>query len=325
MKKDRGKLSTALGIIMLYVLVEAFFSCMPGNPSEEGMGAGCSASSGDNPAPPPMTKIFGILKPVSAGNPQDRPEANASTEAASLTEYKLYCVTITEPVAEGSDVSDASGNVIVILSATSPAFGCNIQDANGKGVASLFFSDNSGHKGQTISGSGDIDLGTINFSTMNGVAQATIPSNAAIVTATPPGVPCPKGAWVGAGWFTSECNPGQDVIITTFVTKTASGNYVISYSMENVWIDQAETICGTTNLSNIPATYSGGVLTANFGADPDCPSRNSSFNMSMDASCQTATATATMTSCVDCSFGNGGCSGCGGSETCTPSFTATRQ
>ena len=115
------------------------------------------------------------------------PELAAAAESAPLAGYKLYCVTVTAPVVEGTGVADASGNVTVVLEISRATFACSVLDPEGNRVACITFSDASGaNHGQIISGIGDINLGNITVSLDPGVAEATVPSNVTIAAITTP-------------------------------------------------------------------------------------------------------------------------------------------
>jgi len=308
MKKNR--LFVVLALFIMFISIKAFFSCTPGNPSEEGA-----------TPPPGETRVTGVLTVGAGGAPHLQNEPVSRLANAPLAGYRLYCVTLTEPAVDGSEVSDGSGNVSLVLKTKNPTFGCNIQDASGNGVASLFF--NSGaNKAQAITGSGgDINLGIIAVNKADGVANANLPSNAVLVTTTPPGAPCPVGTWVGTEG-PSNCCSGQDVTVIAWVAKTASGQYIMTFTSANVCWPHME--CGTFSQSNIPVTYCSGQLESSVYFDLSCPSKSLDISLTIDENCRTATETISTTGCFECTTG-GGCSGCG-DVTCTkPSFTATRQ
>lgn len=305
--KKSGKLAAVLALLIMFISIKAFFSCIPGNPSEEEY----------------KTNISGTLSLSAGGAPVLENEPVSRPANAPLVGYKLYCLTLTEPVKEGSGVSDASGNVTVVLKVKNPTFGCNIQDAAGKGIASLFFSDSSGNKGQTVTGSGDINLGMVVVSESEGLAQATLPSNATVVTSTPPGVPCPVGTWL-AGPFPSDCGGGKTTTESLWVSKTASGQYLTSISLDNIY-RYSNSTCVTLGQSNVPVSYSGGVLSADFHLIPECPETFLNLSLTIDQACTTATVDSNYHGCVDCLGAGGSCRGCGGTVTCTRSYTITRQ
>ena len=188
--KKRSKLSPALAVFLIFVFAKLFVSCLPGNPSEEGV---------------KETRITGVLSLSAGGAPYLENEPASSRAAAPLVGYKLHCWTTTGPQIDGIGVSDSSGAVTVILKAKNPTFSCNIWDSTDKVVATLLFSDHTGNSGQKISASGDVPLGTITVSTAGGTATALIPSNATIVTGG--GVPCESIPRTGLSSvpFSSDC------------------------------------------------------------------------------------------------------------------------
>jgi len=166
------KLGQALSIVVLLFAVNFFSNCTGGNPSEEGY-------SGE-------TRISGTLS-GGAGEVL-RSESNASSAAhAPLANHKLYCVTVQEPIVEGSGVADASGNVTVVLSIKSGKIACSVLDPQGNRIAKLIFSDAAGtNQSQAISGGGDINLSIITVNPATGEAHAKIPDKVTIVAVTLP-------------------------------------------------------------------------------------------------------------------------------------------
>jgi hypothetical protein len=249
--------------------------------------------------------------------------------ATPLSGYQLYCVTFANPPAAGTGIADASGNVAVTFSATSTPFGCFILDSSNKGVATLFFTNTTnGQKGQTVSCSGDTNLGTIMVDTADGVALATLPSNGTIVSTTPTGTPCPIGTWTGLAG-PSPCSSG-DISIILLIAQKPSGEYIVSFSVSPIWIDTTAPICSPdvcgTYSDNASATYSGGTSKLSFNGDPGdpcCSQKVYNVTATFDASCKTMNINLSTVGCSSCS-GSGGCSGCG-TTTCSETFTVTRQ
>ncbi len=253
----------------------------------------------------------------------DQNDTVASTQSAlqgPLANYQLYCVTFGATPVAGSATADANGNVSLTLAALNVAFGCFILDPSGKSVASLVFTSGSTNT-QTASFSQNASLGTITVDGNSGLAQATLPSSGTAVTTTPAGVSCPVGTWtfqlVG---FTSTCGQANGKV---WLAKTPNGQYVASYTVGP--LPQNQGVCGSQAQSNLPATYTNGVLsfvatdTGGSGCDQ---SRIISFTP--NAACGSATGTATRSTCQSCGSG-GNCMGGCGSTTCAVNIAATRQ
>ena len=228
-------------------------------------------NSGGVPSATPLT-ISGVLQQgsvvISATNysegklqTADIPLSSSNLSplsATPLSGYQLYCVTFANPPAAGTGTVDASGNVAVTFSATSTPFGCFILDPSNNGVATLFFTNTTnGQKGQTVSFSGDTNLGTITVDTTSGVALATLPSNGSLVTTTPSGLPCPVGEWKSdMATFPNGCAGYLELR----ASQSPDGSFLASLS--NVGGDQPynSDACGTGSWSNVPVTYSNNTI-----------------------------------------------------------------
>ncbi len=101
--------------------------------------------------------------------------AQTATPTTPLSGYLLYCVTFAQPpTAASSSASDSKGNVTLTLPKNAPS-GCFINDSSGNSVATLIF--NSGTQfTQTVSFSGNADLGEITIDPANGLASVQLPS-----------------------------------------------------------------------------------------------------------------------------------------------------
>jgi len=294
-------------------------------------------NSGGVPSATPLT-ISGVLQQgsvvISATNysegklqTADIPLSSSNLSplsATPLSGYQLYCVTFANPPAAGTGTVDASGNVAVTFSATNTPFGCFILDPSNNGVATLLFTNTTnGQKGQTVSFSGDTNLGTITVDTTSGVALATLPSNGTIVSTTPTGTPCPIGTWIDeiSGPLSSVC-PSANGIIILLIAQKPSGEYIVNFAAGPVSLSSNPgPDCGIY-YNTKPATYSGGTLKFSASADPACPTTKiAAITATPDASCKTMAVQTTVSGCSDCSD----CS-CGGTATCAkPTFTLTRQ
>ena len=253
--------------------------------------------------------------------------ANASLLDASLsglsltplTGYQLYCITFSNPPAASSGAADASGNVAVTINATSTPFGCFVLDSSGKGVATLIFTNTTnGQNSQTAVFSSNANLGTITVDLTDGLALAELPSGGSLVTTTPSGMPCPVGTWTMG--VSSTCTTEH---VDFWIAQSSSGHYVLSYTHYG---------CnGTDSLSDLPMTYSGGVVTVTFnpsaGAGSNvgqyCSGESATMTFTPDSSCATMSGSFVVSGVSQCGTSFGGC----GSMTCpaVTGLTATKQ
>jgi hypothetical protein len=251
--------------------------------------------------------------------------AVVSTQSAlqgPLAGYQLSCVTFGNPPVAGVATADSSGNFSLTLAALNIPFGCFILDSSGASVASLVFTSGSTNS-QTASFSQGGSLGTIIVDNNSGLAQASLPSSGTAVTATPSGTACPVGTWAFqvVGGFTSPCGTPTGII---WLAQMPNGQYVASYTVGPV--SQSQGVCGSQTQSNLPATYTNGVLrfvgTDNGGTSSCDQTRTFSFTPSAD--CSSATGSGMRTTCSTCGAG-GSCNGGCGTQSCAVAFTATRR
>ncbi|MCL5878913.1 MAG: hypothetical protein M1428_03840 [Deltaproteobacteria bacterium] len=319
-----------IGLLALSgVMVVGWINC--NNKSSSNSNGG---GSGNNGTTPQTLTISGVLEQgtvnilaanYAGGNLKtaNAPHLNASLSGLTLTPltgYQLYCVTFSNPPAAGTGIADASGNVAVIFSATSTPFGCFVLDSRGNSVATVIFSSTT--YGQTASFSGDANLGVIMVDLSNGVAQAVLPSNGTLVTTTPSGLPCPVGTWV-SDMGPSPCAIGQDITSNGWIVQTPSGQYTVTFTEGPVFTNDGN--CGTMSQSNIPATYSGGIVRISLNGDPNCTSKIDNFNITFNSSCTAGTITGSSVGCENCCgcTGDNSCSALYGDCSCSAGSTSS--
>ncbi len=256
----------------------------------------------------------GVISPLGL-NSFLGPQAGAAI--TPLSGYQLYCVTFTDPPVAGKGTADSTGAVSVTLSVGSASLGCFILDPAGKGVATVIFTDAPvTQSGQTVSVTGSVDLGTILVSLDSGVAEAVLPSGVAL-SATPAGTPCPVGTWT-MGIPNTTCTTDH---ADFWIAQTTPGQYVFSYTHYG---------CnGTDSQSNLPMTYSGGVVTAAFNPSVGsssgsyCPGELMTITFTPDGTCSTMSGSWVVSGVTQCGTNFGGC----GYTTCpaVPGLSATKK
>lgn len=234
-----------------------------------------------------------------------------------LAGYQLYCVTFATPPGAASGTADESGAVSLEIDAAGVPFGCFVLDADGEGVAALLFSSGT-EQGQTITLTGDADLGTITVDLGNGVAMTEI-GNAGTLTGSDD-LPCPLGAWV-------IDVPREDCIgmasVTTWIVKTETGDYRVSFTIGPIRLPGTEGVCGYRSEADLPATWDDGTLTFSILNDPNCAVVLDTLVMTPNAACTEIAIESTVGPCAACN--EGGC-GCGEGELlCKKNFTAFRE
>ena len=185
--------------------------------------------------------------------------AQTATPTTPLSGYLLYCVTFAQPpTASSSGASDSKGNVTLRLPKNTP-FGCFINDSSGNSFATLIF--NSGTLvTQTVSFSGNADLGEITVDPANGLASVQLPaqgspvvgisitgsSNTYGVGILPLGIAIDSS---GNAWVTNSSSNS----VTKFSSK--SGAIIGTYPVDGndphgIAIDASGNIWVTTNKDN---------------------------------------------------------------------------
>lgn len=176
--------------------------------------------------------------------------AQTATPTTPLSGYLLYCVTFAQPpTAASSTASDSKGNVTLTLPKNTP-LGCFINDSSGNSVATLIF--NSGTQvTQTVSFSGNADLGEITIDPANGLASVQLPaqgspvvgisvtgsSNTYGVGIRPLGIAIDSSgnAWVANGSNTvTKFSPSGAILVTSTVEGDAHVPAIDASG--NVWV-----------------------------------------------------------------------------------------
>jgi hypothetical protein len=176
------------------------------------------------------------------------PLSPAPAQGDPLVGYQLYCVTFATPPTAASGTADAAGQVTLGIDALGVAFGCFILDADGESVATLIFTSGE-HRGQTITLTGDTELGSILVDLDNGVAQTDVTSTGTITGSG--GLPCPLGTWV-----TPKSQPqcGDNGTVTFWFVQDASGEYRVSFTIGPGPLPHTGGVCGYHSEAGIPAS-----------------------------------------------------------------------
>ncbi|MBL6976007.1 MAG: hypothetical protein ISR64_09775 [Deltaproteobacteria bacterium] len=241
-----------------------------------------------------------------------------TAEGDPLVGYQLYCVTFATPPTAASGTADATGQVTLDLDALGVAFGCFVLDADGNGVATLIFTSGA-QQGQTITLTGDTDLGSITVDLNNGVAQTVVTSTGTLTGSS--GLPCPLGAWV-IDVPRDDCDLMAKA--TTWFVRTDTGDLKVSFTLGPVQLAGTGGLCGNVSQVDIPVTEDGDTLTFSFPDNPvGCPSRMRTLVANPNADCTEIAITSSVGPCMACADGQCGCEE--GTETCTGNFTATRE
>ncbi|HVO21931.1 MAG TPA: hypothetical protein VMU15_21975 [Anaeromyxobacter sp.] len=288
-----------------------------------------TACGGGSSAPAKTVGNVTITGTLAGGSVQSALVPAARPRVISVANDQLYCVTFSSPPASGTATADSSGNVSLTLAALDVPFGCFILDSGGSGVATLFFSSSSA-SGETVTLSGDADLGTITVDPLTGLASATLPQSGALAT-TPSSAACPVGTWsVTIGQYTcdSSCTNGCEVgstqtgTSTVWIAQSGPGQYTASFTHIG---------CNSGSHSDVPGTFASGTFVlgpfAEQEVDQDVTCTHSvTASVTTNSTCtSTTTATSTWTNCGTCGSGDNVCSGCG-TQTCTGSIESmTRQ
>jgi hypothetical protein len=206
--------------------------------------------------------------------------------------------------------------VTLTLDAIGVAFGCFVLDEAGEAVATLIFTSGE-DRGQTIMLTGDTDLGSITVDLDNGVAQTDITLTGTLTDSED--LACPLGTWVTTV-PREECT--GTAAVTVWIAQTEAGQYTISYTIGPIQLSGTGE-CGYHSEAGIPATEIDGALTFAFLNDPACELIFRDIVATPDMGCNELTLDSSIEGCVSCAAGMCGCGG--GSETCTQSFTATRE
>ncbi|HUT99990.1 MAG TPA: hypothetical protein VM425_00975 [Myxococcota bacterium] len=252
-----------------------------------------------------------------AGAQTPLPPSPVRAPGELLVGYQLYCVTFADPPSAATGTSDDAGQVSFAIGAAGVAMGCFVLDATGAGVAALIFTTGLEH-GQTITLTGDTDLGSITVDLDNGVAMTDVIQMGALTGSD--GFTCPLGSWE-ATISRQDCT---GTATTRFwIVQNPEGEYLLNFTLEPVQLAGSGGQCGIVAHADIPVTESAGSFTLTFPGDPSCPAKTLTVTLTPNQGCTELAATSFFSGCSAC---NGQECECGGDLDCplNPS-TATRK
>ncbi len=230
-----------------------------------------------------------------------------------LVGYQLYCVTFGTPPVATSGTADAAGQVALSIEAVGVPFGCFILDAEGKGVATLIFTSGV-QRGQTVTLTGDADLGSIMVDLDNGVAQTVLAPQGSLTGSD--GLACPLGEWTFTVPSPGECG---DAKVVCWFARLASGEYTLSFTVGPQHISQ--NTCGYMSRTDLPVTENGDTFSFGFEGNAGTSAGPMTFVVTPDEGCAKLALDETLTGCKSC---DGDCE-MGGDLTCHKQYTATRR
>jgi hypothetical protein len=248
------------------------------------------------------------------------PAAKASALQAGdpLAGYRLYCVTFAVPPLAAAATADADGKVALELDAAGVPFGCFVLDTAGDGVATLMFTKGA-EEGQTLTLSGDADLGGITVDLDHQVAHADVASTGALTASG--GLPCPLGTWV-VTVPRGDCT--GTATATIWFVRTETGALRASFTLGPVQLSGTDGLCGDVSQADLAVTEGDLSLTFAFPHDPvGCPSRMDTVVLTPNADCTQMAAVSSFGPCLACGDGQCGCQE--GTLDCTLDFTVSRQ
>ncbi|MBI5479223.1 MAG: hypothetical protein HY906_10220 [Deltaproteobacteria bacterium] len=272
------------------------------NPGDGGTGASLTLTG---------TLVAGTQTPYPTSS---LPPAPPPAPGDPLVGYQLYCVTFADPPTAATGTADAAGLVTIELAAIGVAFGCFVLDDQDAAVASLVFMSGL-ERGQTITLTGDTDLGTVTVDLGGGIALSAVPAGGDLTGGGD--VACPLGEWTATGPPKDGC-PG-DLKSTFWVAQTTDGQYLMSFRVGPMRIGGGPD-CTDRMETDVPVTVNDGVLTFTIPGDPTCPSKTIVATMTPNADCTELAAEMHYGNCASCD--QGGCQ-CDGTLDCPmPSITA---
>lgn len=234
-----------------------------------------------------------------------------------LAGYQLYCVTFADPPTAGAGTAGATGLVTLELAAVGVAFGCFVLDDQGAPAASLVFMDGL-ERGQTITLTGDTDLGTVTVDLGGGVALSALPTGGDLTGGDE--APCPLGEWTSTSPPKDGC-PG-DLVTTFWIAQRTDGQYLMSFRIGPMRVGGAAE-CTDRVETDVPVTVTDDVVSFTIPGDPSCPSKTIVATMTPNGACTELQAAMHYANCASCD--NGGCQ-CDGTLDCPmPSVTAARK
>jgi hypothetical protein len=272
--------------------------------------------------PPAAITISGTLVAGSQGQspaPRLLPGVRASALETGdpLAGYRLYCVTFATPPDAATGTADAAGQVSLQIDALGVAFGCFVLDADGNGVATMLFRAGT-EVGQTVTLTGDADLGTITVDLGNGVAVTTAGDD--IDLSGSDDLPCPLGTWA-VDVPRDDCD-GMASATAWFVADEA-GAIRASFTIGPVQLAGTDGVCGWHSDADLPVTWADGKWTFQFVHDPSCPSRMMTLVGTPNANCTEVAVESAFGPCLACQDGACGCDE--GTLTCTRNLTLERR
>ena len=309
---ERKMKIVALSGLLFVSLALAFAGCgeNDGSPANDD-------ASNDADVVAPGIMLSGVL--IAGEQPSAAPRRALSAtlpEAGDpLAGYQLYCVTLATPVAAASGTADAEGRVELELDAEGVAVGCFVLDADDEAVATLIFTSGD-DRGQTVVFNGDTELGSITVDLGNGVAQVGAGTNGALTDSE--GLACPLGTWV-TDVPRKDCT--GTATVTVWFARQEDGSYTVSYTIGLVQLATTGK-CGYHSDAGLPVAQNEGAFSFSTLNDPTCESIFRDLVVTPNEGCTQLTVDSTIEGCVSCTDG---CGCGGGSETCTQSFTLTRE
>lgn len=244
------------------------------------------------------------------------PRSPPPDDGEPLVGYQLYCVVFADPPTAATGTADAAGLVAIDLAAVGVSFGCFVLDDQDAAVATLVFMDGL-ERGQTITLTGDAELGTVTVDLGNGVAQSAIPLGGTLTGGGD--VACPMGEWTATSPPKDGCL--EDLTTTFWIAQTTAGQYLMSFRAGPMRIGGSQE-CTDRVEPDVPVNVTDGVLSFTIAGDPTCPSQLIVGTMTPNADCTELAAEMHYSNCASC---DQGCE-CDGDLDCPmPSTTATRK
>lgn len=246
-----------------------------------------------------------------------------ATPISPLPGYKVACATFSATPLSGAGTAGDDGWFEFELETGSASFGCFVLNANDEAIATLVFTNGANtESGQTLSATGSVHLGDISVATANGIAQATVPDGASLVTSAAAGAACPGGTWIVTSdlGHSPSCEVGKDITSTVWIVEEPSGDHYASFTAYNVGIDD---VCSVGSKSGLQvqlledgsAEFS---FLYQFESPPD-PSMTATITVTPSADCTVGTAHQVVTGCASCDP----CTS-GGDLTCESDFDVER-
>lgn len=243
--------------------------------------------------------------------------AKVPEQGIPLEGYQLYCVTFATPPSAATGTADAGGQLKLWLEAENVPFGCFVLDAQGKAVASLVWVSGMA-QGQTVTLTGDADVGTIWVDMGHGVALAELLTAGTLASTA--NLECPLGNWVVTTPSSQECG---DATARFYFLKTPEGEYTASFTVGPLFESELMK-CSDNSKAGLPVTLNEGAFSFSFQHDPNhCPSRMASVKATPTQECDGMEVEYSYGPCESCQEGECGCET--GTQTCATTVTAYRE